>query len=141
MPERAVRDWATFALSRPVPIAAAVRDGEPVVLESIAAIDARFPELGLLAVTSPDPAIAAVPLLVEGRPIGAIGVSYAVKRAFAPEDVAFMRAIAGQCAIAVERGRLYEEERAAREQAERASIRVAFLAAASETLAASLDVD
>ena len=62
------------------------------------------------------PSGAALPLVVDGRIIGGIGLSFQTPRTFSEEDRGFMQALAGQCAQAAHRVRLYENERAAREQ-------------------------
>ncbi|MCC6790650.1 MAG: PAS domain-containing protein [Thermomicrobiales bacterium] len=89
----------------------------------------------------PRGAFAVVPLTIDGRRLGAFAVAFADERAFPKDDVEFMMALAGVCAQAFDRARIYDAERQARAQAEADRARVAFLADASRILAASLDVD
>jgi signal transduction histidine kinase len=70
---------------------------------------------------TPNAAWAALPLELHGNALGAIGLSFAEEQTFAEEERNFLMSIAGQCAIALERANLFESERRAREEAERAS--------------------
>jgi GAF domain-containing protein len=75
-----------------------------------------------------------IPLTVEGRPFGALSLSFDGRREFDFEERAFLSAAAQQAAQTLERARLFEAERMAAE-------RLSFLAEASELLARSLDPD
>jgi PAS domain S-box-containing protein len=135
-----IEPWNRFAADSPVPLAVAAGTGEPVFLASTEEAEERFP--GLIAhPPSGNQAWAAIPLTVEGRTIGAMGVSFPELRTFPVEERTFMLALARQCAQALERARLYESERSARAEAEQAEDRLAFLAEASEVLASSLDIE
>jgi GAF domain-containing protein len=65
-------------------------------------------------------ALACVPMIVDGRPLGALGFQLARDRRRKRQDRSFMSALGHLCAQAIERARLYEAERAARERAEAA---------------------
>ncbi|HET7092554.1 MAG TPA: GAF domain-containing protein, partial [Thermomicrobiales bacterium] len=118
---------ARLALDAPCPAADAIRSGQPLFA-------------GEGSEGTPD-AFAVVPLVAEGRPIGAIGLAFAAPQTFAAEQTELLHAVARQSAQAIERARLYAAEQAARADAEAARSRLAFLAEASATLAASLDID
>ncbi len=133
--------WQRFPLAAAIPLADAARTGEPVLLESREAFSAAYPAVAAGGLSAVSQAFAAVPLLVEGRAIGALAFSFATARAFDDEDRAFMLALARQCAQALERGRLYAAERRARAAAEAAGRRLTFLATASTLLAASLEYE
>lgn len=64
---------------------------------------------------------AALPIELHGRSIGAIGLSFEQEQTFSEEERNFLMSIAGQCAFAFERAHLFDLERRAREEAERAS--------------------
>jgi PAS domain S-box-containing protein len=64
-----------------------------------------------------------VPLLVEGRLVGVLHVDSRSARRFTEDDVRLLELFAGRVAVAIDRGRLYEAERAARAEAE-ASLRI-----------------
>ncbi len=80
---------------------------------------ARYPEVPAEK-RSGNASFAAIPLSVEGRTIGAIGLSFKLPHLFDAADRALALALAQQCAQVLERTRLFESERCARESAERA---------------------
>ncbi len=128
----AMSDWVTWPLSDATPVNDAIRDGR-LVSVSGDEFRARYPDVS--SALLPDTVAAvAVPLATDGPPFGALGLRFTDARALTADDRDELRALGGQCAIALERARAFESERAARE-------RVSFLARAGEALAASLDVD
>lgn len=66
---------------------------------------------------------AAVPLVVDGRTIGAIGFAFPGNRPFSTEDRAMLGAVADLCAQSLDRARLFDAERASRLRAEAAEAR------------------
>jgi len=62
-----------------------------------------------------------VPLLIEGRVLGVIHVGRLVRRSFTDDDTRLLELVAFRIALAVDNARLFEEERAARREAEAAS--------------------
>jgi signal transduction histidine kinase len=122
-PDDVIARWRRFTADAGIAIAEAIRTGEPVLLPTEAAIEGRFPHLAANRARVGYRAYAAIPLLADRRAVGAIGLTFAEPRAFAAEDVALMLALARQSAQALERARLYEAERAARDQAEAAERR------------------
>jgi K+-sensing histidine kinase KdpD len=137
--EEILRAWRRFPISAPVPLAEAARTGQIIVLESAAARAEHYP--GIISSFTQDSAWAAIPLVIDGRILGAMGLSFPISRAFTADERDFMLALAHQCAQALDRARLYAAERAARAAAEAAQGRLAFLAEASTILSASLDYD
>lgn len=149
-PEALLARWRQIPLTADetgfvAPLAEAVRAGEPIFLESPQHLSEAYPPLPSQALTSHH-AWAAIPLIVEGRPIGAMGLSFITARHFSSDDRAFILSLARQGAQALERARLYEAERTARLLAEAAHAeteaarqRLHFLAEAGMILAASLN--
>ena len=110
------------------PLAHAVRNGEPVWIGSRSAIESCYPGLS----TAGTGALAAVPLMANGRVLGGLGLGWEDRRAFGADEQSFTLTLAQYCAQALDRSRLLEREQAAQR-------RLAFLAEASEVLASSLD--
>jgi signal transduction histidine kinase/PAS domain-containing protein len=96
------------------PLAEAVRTGRAIWRELDGATDPRYFDFTQRGHSYPSGA--ALPLLAEGRVVGAIGLSFHEPRTFGNDERGFMLALAGQCAQAIHRVRLYENERASREQ-------------------------
>ncbi len=119
---------AVLPVTSPVPVCEAAYRGAPIFLETREAIVARYPDLGAVRGTD-DGAIAAVPLIHDGRVLGALGISFIEERRFSVEDWALLEAIAHQAGQAMERARLYEAEAQARAAADAANrAKSAFLA-------------
>jgi len=140
--------YARFPLTMRGPAAVCLRTGEPQWAESRAELLARFPDVSDLWDRLGTQAIATVPLAVAGDVVGTMSFTWAEPRTLPAEDRDFFVALGRQGAQAIERARLFEAERAARQEAEAARQeaeaarqRVAFLAEASARLAGSLDVE
>ena len=121
--------WRSVPIDARLPTAETVRTGRVVGYSTLREREERF--------DPPHPHFpsgVAVPLRVDDRVIGSWGLSFAEPRQLEPDDVDFLLALAHQAAQAIERARLHEAERKARQ-------RSTFLAAASEALASSLDFD
>ena len=117
------------------PMADAVRERRPVMLESRQASDAAYPHLAALRDLTGTQAIAVLPLLVRGRVLGGLGFSFARSRRFDDEDLALLQVLAYQCGAAVERAELYEAERVSRLEAQRLNrLKDDFLATLSHEL-------
>ncbi|HET9444195.1 MAG TPA: SpoIIE family protein phosphatase, partial [Acidimicrobiales bacterium] len=124
--------FRAFPVDADLPASDAVRSGEPVLLESLADRDARYPSLqGLPALNQ---AFAVVPLVVQRRPAGAVAVGWSAPRSFDEEDRAFLDALAHQAAQALDRVRLYEDQRWRAEHQ-------GLLAEASRLLGSSFDYE
>ncbi|HEY0406506.1 MAG TPA: PAS domain S-box protein, partial [Pyrinomonadaceae bacterium] len=130
-----VEPYRRFPLDSHVPLADAVRSGKIVLVESFSEREKLYPNLVSLHSQTGNEAMAAVPLIVEGRTVGAMGLSFRAAQSFDDEDRAFMIAMARQCAQAIVRARLYEAERRSRAEAEAANrTKDEFLATLSHEL-------
>jgi serine phosphatase RsbU (regulator of sigma subunit) len=105
-------------IDAPLPAATALRTGEAVWLETREERDREFPALrGLEASTV---AMCAVPLIVTDRVLGALRFSFTVQKLFDADERSFVLALAAQTAQALQRGELYQAERTAALELQRA---------------------
>ncbi|WP_224369138.1 PAS domain-containing sensor histidine kinase [Hyalangium versicolor] len=110
--------WWRFPIDTPVMFREAYRTGQPVLHETREQLFQSYPTLrGSPMVTGHS--FASLPLRVDERVFGAFGFSFAQERGFTREDLQFMEALGQQCALALERARLYAAERQSRAEAER----------------------
>lgn len=138
-PESFVSEWPKIPMTKPFAIVDAARTGEAVLIHSRKELRERYPHSPSLKDPVDDMAYAALPLLHADGVLGVLSLGFDRAQTFTDDDLEFLRAISRQCAIALERARLYEAERKAREQAERSRSDVAIIAEASRLLASSLD--
>ncbi|AKQ70639.1 Histidine protein kinase AsgD [Myxococcus hansupus] len=133
-PEGVLNRWRRIPLSMVAPLSDAVRDQKAIWVASPEEWNARYPHVDMKG--TPEAALA-LPLLVKGRPLGVIGLSFARSRTFSEMDRAFFTALAHACAQALDRVHLTEEERRAHAQARAAAARLQMLAEASNAFDAT----
>ena len=99
----------------------AVRERQPVVTPDVLADPgvALTPELRSYVEQAAFRAVLGVPLLVQGRVVGALGIGTRAGHVFDAEEIRLVQAFADQAAIALENSRLYGELQAALTQVER----------------------
>jgi PAS domain S-box-containing protein len=110
--------WTRFPADARRPMADAVRTVQPIVVNTLAERNARYPELASLKAIAGNGPLSAFPLLAYGRAVGALRMDFPTSRAIGSEDLAFIQTLAQQCAQALERARLHDAERRAREKAQ-----------------------
>jgi PAS domain S-box-containing protein len=124
-----------FSINESVALADAVRTKMPIWEESLAARSERYPHLRQAYAQSGYAGWISLPLMVEGRAIGAISLSFTEFTSLSENDRSFMLALAQQCAQAIVRAQLYEAEQRARSVAEDANrMKDEFLAVLSHEL-------
>jgi PAS domain S-box-containing protein len=109
---------------------------QPVVIDDLRKVEVYNPILREITRS-----FIGVPLEMEGRVIGVIHGGARQKRRFTTAEVELLGLVAERVAIAVDRARLFEDERKARAAAERAQRRFEFLAEAGTVLASSLEYE
>jgi serine phosphatase RsbU (regulator of sigma subunit)/anti-sigma regulatory factor (Ser/Thr protein kinase) len=105
-------------LDAPLPAAMALRTGEAIWIESPEERDERFPVLRAFEASSA--AMCAVPLAVGDRLLGALRFSFAAVKLFDDDERAFVLALAALTAQTLQRTELYESERQATLELQRA---------------------
>jgi PAS domain S-box-containing protein len=93
-------------------VGAAVGDGGPGFADTGFA-DSRFAD------TADERSWVGLPLLAAGAPLGALRFSFSRPRRITEEERVFLEALAGQCALAVERAEMYEREHTTAETLQR----------------------
>jgi PAS domain S-box-containing protein len=109
----AAQRYALISVDAPLPIAEAIRERASVFVGSWEDYLARYAPLDMAPLETPAiqcAAVACLPLLAGERVLGGLALAFAGARRFEAEDRTFLDLLAGQCAQALERARLYEEE-------------------------------
>src|SRR5205823_1062778 len=102
------RRWNRCPIDFPAPVAEAVRSNEPVLLSSPEEVKRRFPFAVHDISNAGESAIAAYPLAVRGRVLGALTTGFRYPQQFDAAARAFLATLAQQCAQALERSQVYE---------------------------------
>ena len=106
------------ALSENVPMTEAIRTENVVVCRSRGERDVRFPAVAERLAAYEVSVV--MPLATRGPPMGALALHQRSAASPTPDTLAFMESFAQQCAQALERAKLYEAERRARQEADEA---------------------
>ena len=120
MPGEFRDEWAHFPVDADVPLAEVVRTGQLITIESPDEWARRYPALAGMLEASGQHSLVVVPLVIESRTIGSMGVAFDRPRLFTEDDRKLITILAQQCAQALERARLLEAEQLARRSAESA---------------------
>ncbi|MCC9310625.1 SpoIIE family protein phosphatase [Kitasatospora sp. RB6PN24] len=98
-------------LTDPWPLNDVVRSGEPAFYTSRAAFLRQYPDMAELVGTSTATAAAFLPLVAQGRPIGAMALIYAGRRSFSIEERTLLTALTGAIAQSLQRAMLVDQSR------------------------------
>lgn len=89
------------------PMTDCIRLGRPVVVP-VERLRSTYPEVVSLTVGAGHTLLAALPLQVPGRRLGALLLAFSGREEISPDDLSFVSAVAAQCSQAIERARLVE---------------------------------
>ena len=103
-----------LTLDTPSVMTRAIATRRPVLIADPDELRAQFDsEPAAMANTGDEQAWVGLPLLAAGMPLGALRFSFGKPRTILEEERVFLEALAGQCALAVERAEMYEKEHTA----------------------------
>ncbi|HEY1616642.1 MAG TPA: SpoIIE family protein phosphatase [Streptosporangiaceae bacterium] len=109
-------------LDTPSVMTAAINERHPLLFESREALRRYFEgkvSLDLFLSHSDEQSWVGLPLLSSGAPLGALRFSFTRPRQITDEERVFLEALAGQCALALERASLFEREHTTAETLQR----------------------
>jgi PAS domain S-box-containing protein len=104
--------WRRMPLDEDIPFAVAVRNGRPVWIRDYETDETGNEEVRAARRASPNGAACAVPIVIEGRAVGALGLTFAQPRPFDDEDRRYITAYADLAAQALDRVSLSEAREA-----------------------------
>ena len=110
LPAATVAELGAIPLDVPSALTDCVRLRRPLYHSSRDELLATYP-LAATVEMAGNHAFANVPLLVRGRVLGALSMSWADARQFSDQDRNFVRMLAAQCAQAIERAQLFSRQR------------------------------
>jgi signal transduction histidine kinase len=127
LPRGSIDRWTTVPVELDAPLPQAVRDGQPIFLDSLALYEQQFPASFTRireTLSSADLAYAILPVTANGTPIGGIAITYERAGVLDANERAFLTILAGQCGaalarirVAAELARAYREEQQAHQLA------------------------
>ncbi len=139
--ERRAR-FPTVDMDLPLPASDVARTGEPVFIEEPADFRARYAETyDRLGSVVPALSVAAVPMHVDGHRFAVLGFTWNGRHELPADLRAFTEALARVAAGALDRGRLFEQERAAFRQLEATQRRLDLLSEAGRVFGLTLDYE
>jgi serine phosphatase RsbU (regulator of sigma subunit)/anti-sigma regulatory factor (Ser/Thr protein kinase) len=105
--------WADFTMNEPLPTTYVISTGIPVFVESREQLEGLYDNARLRAFVEAtgEHAWVRLPLKTASGVLGALVFGFDRPRTFSEDERNFALALAGQCAQAIERARLYERER------------------------------
>ncbi|MCK6546812.1 ATP-binding protein [Myxococcota bacterium] len=110
-PDALVDVWRRVPLALASPLTDSIRSGEPVWVGAADEALARYPDWAPAVIDGPDRAWAALPLVLRGRVVGALGLAFHGPRSYEPEEQRLFLSVAERCAQALDRARALDERR------------------------------
>jgi GAF domain-containing protein len=130
--------FASYRVDGPYPTREALTDREPVLVRSRQERDRRYPALAGIEVQRVSWAV--LPLVVEGRVLGIIGLGWDTPQTFPDEQVQALARVADMTAVAFSRAQRFDAEYQARAAADDLAHRLGVLQDLTGQLAAATDL-
>jgi GAF domain-containing protein/anti-sigma regulatory factor (Ser/Thr protein kinase) len=138
-PDEVVRRWTDLPLDTDAPAAEAARTNRQVVLRSVAERDERYPALAGRA--SVGDAFVTAPIVVDDRLLGVLGLGFDRAESLNAEGLAFLDAAIAQCAAAMHRALVVQEQQRNLADAQALAQRLAALQRLTAALADVQETD
>ena len=122
LPEVPGAPTGDMPLDAPSVMTLAITSRRPVLVENPESLRRQFEgatDIDLFLAHSDERAWVGLPLLAAGAPLGALRFSFTKPRQITEEERVFLEALAGQCALALERASLFEREHTTAETLQR----------------------
>jgi signal transduction histidine kinase len=119
--DEVVAPYMHLSLDARMPATDAIRAGEIIYLAGRGEALERYPQFSAVNAHAESDAWVALPLAYGRRTLGAVALGFIGPRHFSDEDRTLLDALGRNCSQAMERARLLEAEREARDEAERAN--------------------
>ena len=140
-PDEVPADGVVLPMDDALPAQYAARHGRRLLLGDSTEAVARFPALGPAVELLGVRALAAIPLRVEGRVLGAFLAVWNVEHEFTGDDIEVLEALAAQIALSVSRLQADAERAAAVAAMALANERLRLLAEVGRVLSGTLDIN
>jgi len=136
VPDALLAPYQPLKIDEATPLNDAIRAHEAVWIENLDDYQRQYPQLAgrALAASTQTQSIASLPLIVNKRTIGGLSLSFRRPQRWDDERRAFMLALAGQCAQAMERAQLHHQSQLAAALEERQRLARELHDAVSQTL-------
>ncbi len=145
LPPEVTGPAGTLPLGHGTPLDDAIRRGQPVLLESPEELVRRYPQteqrVRALAPSTLPLAVACLPLLADGRSLGVLVFGIPGVHRFDDDERVFLTLLAHYAAQALERARLFSQERSAREALREAHHTLQAIIQSSPTAITLLELD
>ncbi|AKI99081.1 PAS domain S-box-containing protein [Archangium gephyra] len=134
-PARIPEAYSVVPLSLRSPSTLAALEGRTIAVQATDGLEREWPEFARTVQGSRSRTWLSTPLKLGDRVVGVLGLSFSSLRRFSAQEKAHLESLCGLCTQALERARLYEEERRAKDEArQRSELEQQYLGVVSHDL-------